>query len=373
MADNPARTAAGEDPAQDDTKQQKVVLIEKRPPAMTTKKKRKLKPDDFPKRPLCAYNIFFKETREKLLAMKESGEEDHQQGEGGNSEVKSSMVKHIASLWTTLDQEERERVERMAKEDTQRYKVEVQSYEEDLVIRSRKEREEAQRLKVREEARATESADRVNATTRRRGDDQQQGEGFVEQGRISQSRSHFEDPTGSLHGVVGDGEDMLERLLAEEITALEKAQSLKMRQLHLARRVEAANPHSGIIASLNAQRASRGLPIISAVETGEQYDIDTIGLIRGGGASYANSITTTRTLGSTPSSSIGRDRGFLGIDYTFPSWSNVSMELDALQRQQDEAMLRLRRTREQENRMGPGYHPRLGPPQGGFSVPPSSM
>jgi hypothetical protein len=125
----------------------------------TTKKKRRHKPKDFPKRPLSAYNIFFKETREKILA----------DNEGKKDIAFQTMAKEIASRWKDLDPKERERVGALAKEDMKRYREEVKNYEEEMVKRSRKEREDAENLrrmqaaeKAEEEAAANESAALAN-------------------------------------------------------------------------------------------------------------------------------------------------------------------------------------------------------------------
>lgn len=124
-----------------------------------SKKKRRHKPKDFPKRPLSAYNIFFKETREKILA----------DNEGKKDIAFQTMAKEIAARWKDLDPEERERVGSLAKEDMKRYREEVKSYEEEMVKRSRKEREDAENLrrmqaaeKAEEEAAANESAALAN-------------------------------------------------------------------------------------------------------------------------------------------------------------------------------------------------------------------
>ena len=97
------------------------------------KRKRRHKPKDFPKRPLSAYNVFFKETRAEILASKQGAKDgvDFQ-----------SMAKEIAARWRKLEPKEKERVEGLAKEDMTRYRDEVKAYEEEMVRRNRKEREE---------------------------------------------------------------------------------------------------------------------------------------------------------------------------------------------------------------------------------------
>lgn len=89
-----------------------------------------------PQRPLSAYNIFFKETREKILTSKAAPE-------GNKSFDFQSMAKEIAARWKNLSPEERKRVEGLAKKDMERYREEVSAYEEKMVQKSRKEREES--------------------------------------------------------------------------------------------------------------------------------------------------------------------------------------------------------------------------------------
>jgi len=109
----------------------------KKAKATSAKKKRRHKPKDFPKRPLSAYNIFFKETREAILAENE-----------GKSEIAfQTMAKEIASRWKNLNPEDKQRVSSLAEKDMKRYREEVKTYEEEMVKRSRKEREEAENLR----------------------------------------------------------------------------------------------------------------------------------------------------------------------------------------------------------------------------------
>mmetsp|Transcript_55257 Transcript_55257/g.134229 ORF Transcript_55257/g.134229 Transcript_55257/m.134229 type:complete len:386 (-) Transcript_55257:77-1234(-) len=78
------------------------------------KKGRKPKPPGFPKRPLSAYNLFFREERQKVLHL------DFQ-----------NMGKEISSRWKQTDSEGRAKYEAQAKVDAKRYRVEVKAYEEE--------------------------------------------------------------------------------------------------------------------------------------------------------------------------------------------------------------------------------------------------
>mmetsp|Transcript_50153 Transcript_50153/g.144520 ORF Transcript_50153/g.144520 Transcript_50153/m.144520 type:complete len:351 (-) Transcript_50153:172-1224(-) len=106
------------------------------------RKKRRHKPKDYPKRPLSAYNVFFKETREQILAQKAKEEKPSDEKRDHKLDFQT-MAKEIASRWKSLDPKEKERVEKLAKKDMLRYRDEVKAYEEEMVKKNRAEREEA--------------------------------------------------------------------------------------------------------------------------------------------------------------------------------------------------------------------------------------
>lgn len=90
------------------------------------RKKRKRKPAGFPKRPLSAYNVFFRETRDKLLSTWKEG--------GGKEDEKlgfTGMGQAIAERWRALDAEGRERFEKLAEKDKIRYREEVKIFEQE--------------------------------------------------------------------------------------------------------------------------------------------------------------------------------------------------------------------------------------------------
>ncbi|KAL7567076.1 hypothetical protein ACA910_002800 [Epithemia clementina (nom. ined.)] len=73
-----------------------------------------------PKRPLCAYNIFFQEQRKILLAnrpVRPEGAPRNGHGKIGFSE----MAKTIAAMWKVIPPEPKKRYERMAKREKARY------------------------------------------------------------------------------------------------------------------------------------------------------------------------------------------------------------------------------------------------------------
>jgi len=117
------------------TKKKTVVKSEKS--AVTKKRKRrKQKPKDYPKRPLSAYNIFFKETRERIL--KQNGKTNFQ-----------DMVRKIAALWKEITPEDKENFDAIASKDLIRYKEEVGIYECNMVEKSNIENEErAKKIKI---------------------------------------------------------------------------------------------------------------------------------------------------------------------------------------------------------------------------------
>eukprot|EP00531_Pseudo-nitzschia_arenysensis_P004096 CAMPEP_0116136950 /NCGR_PEP_ID=MMETSP0329-20121206/12002_1 /TAXON_ID=697910 /ORGANISM="Pseudo-nitzschia arenysensis, Strain B593" /LENGTH=488 /DNA_ID=CAMNT_0003631861 /DNA_START=51 /DNA_END=1517 /DNA_ORIENTATION=+ len=85
--------------------------------------KQSYKRKNYPKKALTAYNIFFKETREKILI--EHGKTNFQE-----------MVRKIAALWKEITYAEKVRFETVAARDLARYKDEVKEYEQRIVEES---------------------------------------------------------------------------------------------------------------------------------------------------------------------------------------------------------------------------------------------
>lgn len=91
----------------------------------SVRKKRSYRRKNFPKKALTAYNIFFRETREKILT--EHGKTNFQE-----------MVRKIAALWKEVTPEDKLRFDAIATRDLARYKEEVSEYELNIVEKSQK-------------------------------------------------------------------------------------------------------------------------------------------------------------------------------------------------------------------------------------------
>lgn len=101
-------------------------------------KKTRKKPKDKPKRPLSAYNIFFKEERHRILEdIPESDTNNKTSSEKGGRIRKKrphgkigfeSLAKTIGQRWQDLGPEQVEYYKGKAQEDTQRHKKEMEKY-----------------------------------------------------------------------------------------------------------------------------------------------------------------------------------------------------------------------------------------------------
>lgn len=138
--------------------EEKLIPVKGKP---TLRKKRRNKPKDYPKRPLSAYNVFFKETREQIL--KDKLKTDNPDVKRDHKLDFQTMAKEIAARWKALDTKEKERVEKLAKKDMLRYRDEVKAYEEEMVQKNRAEREEAAAKEIEERAAEHERAKKLNA------------------------------------------------------------------------------------------------------------------------------------------------------------------------------------------------------------------
>lgn len=113
-------------------------------------KKLRKKPKDRPKRPLSAYNIFFKEERARILkeipaakdgeeSKEESKDDPEDEKDNGESPRKrkkrphgkigfESLAKTIGRRWQELDKDEASYYKKKAGEDMKRYKLEMEVY-----------------------------------------------------------------------------------------------------------------------------------------------------------------------------------------------------------------------------------------------------
>lgn len=119
--------------------------IDKAKVASAAKRPTKKKPKDKPKRPLSAYNFFFKEEREKILKVvlaedpdkvdNDPNSEDYLdedqlrklRKDGGKVSFEE-MGKIIGQRWKNIDPDRLNRFSELASEDTERYKKEMQTY-----------------------------------------------------------------------------------------------------------------------------------------------------------------------------------------------------------------------------------------------------
>ena len=102
-------------------------------------KKVRRKPKDKPKRPLSAYNIFFKEERQRILEKIPEGEEEDAKGSGDAKTRKrkkrphgkigfENLAKVIGQRWQELTPEQVEYYKSKANEDMKRYKDQMEDY-----------------------------------------------------------------------------------------------------------------------------------------------------------------------------------------------------------------------------------------------------
>lgn len=116
-------------------------------PVASIKRPTKKKPKDKPKRPLSAYNYFFKEERQKILKIVQNDDTEEVKKlndpknddyideemvgrlkkEGGKVSF-DDMGKLIGSRWKNIDPDRLSKYSEMASEDAERYKEEMKSY-----------------------------------------------------------------------------------------------------------------------------------------------------------------------------------------------------------------------------------------------------
>jgi len=90
----------------------------------------KKKPRDMPRRPLSAYNIFFREERARVLQEREAELLNHQERRGKpDPELFATLGKTIASRWKRLEPDAREQYQSEAKDEMKRYRKEMEGYQ----------------------------------------------------------------------------------------------------------------------------------------------------------------------------------------------------------------------------------------------------
>jgi len=242
--ESPPRASSEKDVATDSANSQTKVVAHKAKPTVA-KKRRKHKPKDFPKRPLSAYNIFFKETRAVMLR-------EQEELVGKDNVDFQLMVKEIAKKWKALSSTDRKRVEKLAKEDLKRYKDEVRTYEEEMVKRNRREREETALKKQQDEEEAAAAVVSEKKSASREQEERERGSTSGAT-RRDELRDHYhrnmthgsrEDhllryhgyggerripPFGGPSAVMSRGE--LRRNLEDELMYIERVRDVKLRQL----------------------------------------------------------------------------------------------------------------------------------------------
>jgi hypothetical protein len=212
---------------------------------VSKKKKRKQKPHDFPKRPLSAYNIFFREARASIVAS-----EKEKEGEGAKIDFQS-LARDIASQWKILPGEERERVEELAKQDLRRYREGVQEYEEKMVQKNRQQREQTAANLLQEEMnRQPMHLPPAAAWATTSGVTRAQDQTAISGGTFSSDVLPSNSYAPNIHPSTVQEREQMQRLLAQDLMETEA----KMEQVRQRQRYELQSKASepGAVASAQA-------------------------------------------------------------------------------------------------------------------------
>jgi len=94
------------------------------------------RPTDYPRRPLSAYNIFFREARAELLT-----EQARSDNVADTTMGFENIAKTIGAKWKGLSADDLKRYKEEAQVDTERYRREMDAYHRDLAVKGRQERE----------------------------------------------------------------------------------------------------------------------------------------------------------------------------------------------------------------------------------------
>ena len=116
------------------------------PPKNTDPKGRgaKKKTADMPRRPLSAYNYFFREHRNIMLAERDRALAKGEAAEKGTS-LFATLGREIAKKWKALTPEELEKYTQLAHEDMKRYRREMDEYHLDAARKARVDQEDSDR------------------------------------------------------------------------------------------------------------------------------------------------------------------------------------------------------------------------------------
>jgi hypothetical protein len=216
-----------ETPVAEVAKQIDVVKAKKTP---VKRRKKSKKPPNYPKRPLSAYNIFFKDTREKIIT--EHGKTNFQE-----------MVRLIASHWREVTDEEKKKYEEMAAKDLVRYKKEVSAYEKEVAEKKRAENERQALLneKNREKKRVLLEAQRKRSAEGTSGvrlinGRIEEDDNSVLGARFPYGMGREDAMIAAIAGAGGGARDLeMARLrLEQDLRSLEETRALRLRQLELA-------------------------------------------------------------------------------------------------------------------------------------------